>query len=134
MCFRGVLLVGTGTENHQMCMEESESRASAFMLGRETMRHPSDITNLGIEPRSYIFSANFSTDSATLLLIMRVIWRMFHLWLRFITFRCRSTHLAYHVHKSGRKTSFIIIIINIMRGKLLFNVFKIFKWYSNIVI
>jgi len=31
------------------------------------------------------------------------IWRMFHLWLRLITFGGRSTHLAYLVHKSGRK-------------------------------
>ena len=37
------------------------------------------------------------------------IWRVFHLWLRFITFGGRLTHLAYHVHKSGRKTSIIII-------------------------
>ena len=28
------------------------------------------------------------------------IWRVFHLWLRFIIFGGRSTHLAYHVHKS----------------------------------
>ena len=33
------------------------------------------------------------------------IWRLFHLWLRFITFGGCSAHLAYHVHKSGRKTS-----------------------------
>ena len=32
------------------------------------------------------------------------IWRVFHLWLRFITFGGHSAHLAYHVHKSGRKT------------------------------
>jgi len=37
--------------------------------------------------------------------------RMFHLWLRFITFEGSSGHLAYHVHKSGPKTSIIIIII-----------------------
>ena len=33
------------------------------------------------------------------------IWRVFHLWLRFITFGGRSAHLVYHVHKSDRKTS-----------------------------
>jgi len=33
------------------------------------------------------------------------IWRLFRLWLRLITFGGRSAHLAYHVHKSGRKTS-----------------------------
>ena len=33
---------------------------------------------------------------------------LFHLWRRFITFGGRSAHLAYHVHKSGRKTSIII--------------------------
>jgi len=37
------------------------------------------------------------------------IWRLFHLWLRFITFGGSLAHLAYHVHKSGRKTSIIII-------------------------
>ena len=31
------------------------------------------------------------------------IWRLFHLWLHFITFRGHSVHLAYHVHKIGRK-------------------------------
>ena len=36
------------------------------------------------------------------------IWRLFHIWLRFITFGGRSAHLAYHVHKSGRKTPIII--------------------------
>ena len=37
------------------------------------------------------------------------IWRVFHLWLCFIngTFGSRSTHSAYHVHKSGHKTSII---------------------------
>ena len=30
---------------------------------------------------------------------------VFHLWLRIITFGGRSSHLAYHVHTSGRKTS-----------------------------
>jgi len=38
------------------------------------------------------------------------IWRLFRLWLRLITFGGRSAHLAYLVHKSGRKTSIIIII------------------------
>jgi len=37
------------------------------------------------------------------------IWRVFHLWLRFITFAGGSAHLAYCVHKSGCKTSMIII-------------------------
>jgi len=37
--------------------------------------------------------------------LRRDIWRVFHLWLRFITFGGRSAHLAYHVRKSGRKTS-----------------------------
>ena len=35
----------------------------------------------------------------------RRIWRVFHLWLRFINFGGRSAHLPYHVHKSGRKIS-----------------------------
>ena len=38
------------------------------------------------------------------------IWSVCHLWLHFITFGGHSAHLAYHVHKSGRKTSIIIII------------------------
>ena len=42
------------------------------------------------------------------------IWRLFHLWLRFITFGGRPAHLAYRVHKSGRKTSIITIIITII--------------------
>ena len=33
------------------------------------------------------------------------IWRLFHLWLRFVTFGGRLAHLVYHVHTSGRKTS-----------------------------
>ena len=33
---------------------------------------------------------------------------MFHL--RLITFGGRSAHLAYHVHKRGRKTSIIVIL------------------------
>ena len=41
----------------------------------------------------------------------RHISRLFHLWLRFITFGGHSAHLAYRVHKRGRKTSIIIIII-----------------------
>jgi len=45
------------------------------------------------------------------------IWRLFHLWLRFITFGGHSAQLAYHVHKSGRKTS--IIIINHHNSKVL---------------
>ena len=39
------------------------------------------------------------------------IWRLFHLWLNFITCGGQLAHLAYHVHKSGSKTSIIIIII-----------------------
>jgi len=36
------------------------------------------------------------------------IWNLFHIWLRFITFWGRSAHLAYHMHKSGRKAPIII--------------------------
>ena len=36
------------------------------------------------------------------------IWRVFHIWLRFIAFGSSSAHLAYHVHTSGRKTTIII--------------------------
>ena len=52
------------------------------------------------------------------------IWRLFHLWLHFITFRGCSAHFAYHVHKSGRKTP-IIIIMNIEQH----NCFKVSLWY-----
>ena len=31
------------------------------------------------------------------------IWRVFHLWLRFITFGGCSAHLGYHVHKAAVK-------------------------------
>ena len=37
------------------------------------------------------------------------IWKVCHRWLRFIIFGGGLAHLAYHVHKSGRKTSIIII-------------------------
>ena len=43
------------------------------------------------------------------------LWRLFRPWHRLIIFGGRSAHLAYLVHKSGRKTSIIIIII-IERG------------------
>jgi len=36
------------------------------------------------------------------------IWRVFHLWLHFITFGGHSAHLSYCVHKSGHKTSIVI--------------------------
>ena len=36
------------------------------------------------------------------------IWRLFHLWLCFITFAGHSAHLADHVHKSSHKTTIII--------------------------
>jgi len=38
------------------------------------------------------------------------IWRVVHLWLRFITFGGRSGHLAYRVHKNNRQTSIIVLI------------------------
>jgi len=41
-----------------------------------------------------------------------LIWRLWHLWLGFITFGGCPAHLAYHVHKSGRKMSIIIIILS----------------------
>ena len=47
------------------------------------------------------------------------IWRLFHLWPHFITFGGHSAHLAYHVHKSGRKTSIIIIWHSCMQSFLL---------------
>ena len=46
------------------------------------------------------------------------IWRLFHLWLRLIISGGRSAHLAYYVHKSGRKTSIIIIILTWLNIKL----------------
>ena len=41
--------------------------------------------------------------------------RVFHLWLRFITFGGRSAHLAYLVQKNGRKISIIIITLTVIR-------------------
>ena len=35
------------------------------------------------------------------------IWRVFHLWLCFITFGGRSAHIAHHVHKRAGKTSIL---------------------------
>ena len=46
------------------------------------------------------------------------IWRLFHIWLRLITFGGRSAHLAYHVHKSGRKTPIIIILEYMIRRQI----------------
>ena len=46
------------------------------------------------------------------------IWRLFHLWLRFVTFGSRSAHLAYHVHKSGRKTSINHHLLNTSMGRV----------------
>ena len=47
------------------------------------------------------------------------IWRLFHIWLRFITFGGRSAHLVYDIHKGRRKTSIIIIIIIILLYRVL---------------
>ena len=41
------------------------------------------------------------------------IWMVFHHWLRLITFGGRSAHLAWHVHKSGRKHQSSDIIISL---------------------
>ena len=57
------------------------------------------------------------------------IWRLFHLWLCFITFGGRSAHLAYHMHKSGRKTS----IINIYSHRLISTCQKVsILWFSTL--
>ena len=52
----------------------------------------------------------------------------------FITFGGRSAHLAYHVLKSGRKTSLIIIIIMVgggARSSYLLHPVKISNYYPN---
>ena len=54
------------------------------------------------------------------------IWRVFHLSLRFITFGWRSFHLAYHVLKSGLKTS-IIISSWTTRHRMVIVVFVLFE-------
>jgi len=68
-----------------------------------------------------ILSSSYSADQGRLHGLAVVCWttdhyhlRLFHLWLRFITFGGHSAHLAYHVHRNGHKTSIIIIIIIIM--------------------
>ena len=38
------------------------------------------------------------------------IWRLFHLWLRFITFGGRSAHLVYHVHKIIQKLLEVTVV------------------------
>ena len=64
------------------------------------------------------------------------IWRLFYLWLCFITFGVHSAHLAYLVHKSGCKTSIILPCVTILwlEKKPLtwsFNFYvHIFLWYS----
>jgi len=59
------------------------------------------------------WSSGSVLDHRSLLLVFETrrghIWRLFHLWLRLITFGGRSAHLAYCVHKSGCKTSIISI-------------------------
>ena len=64
------------------------------------------------------------------------IWRVFHLWPRFITFGGHSAHRAYHVHKSGRKTSIVILFTRFFSHrtlglpciKWLFNLFPLYDW------
>ena len=51
------------------------------------------------------------------------IWRVFHLWLRFITLGGRSAHLAYHVHKNGRKIAIIILSKDYQK--------HMYEWNSN---
>ena len=66
----------------------------------------------------YFRSSGSVLDHRSLLSVFesrrRHIWRWFHLWLRFISFGGHSAHLAYHVPKSGRNTSIIIITIIII--------------------
>ena len=55
------------------------------------------------------------------------IWRLFRLWLLLITFGGRSAHLAYRMHKSGRKTSIIIIILGLTSKRFQFS-FSFICW------
>jgi len=68
---------------------------------------------LGGATISYNIIVTFSdiSQGASVVQRCRHIWRLFRLSLRLIIFGSRSAHLAYLVHKSGRKTSIIIIII-----------------------
>ena len=65
------------------------------------------------------------------------IWMLFPLWLRFITVRGRSTHLAYHVHKSGRETFIIIFHVSSYWNKSWIKIITFFFlvwfpfWYSD---
>jgi len=58
------------------------------------------------------------------------IWGVFHFLFRFITFGGHSAHLAYLVHKSGRKTSIIISgfcqISSFSSAEI--NIYRIEKW------
>ena len=66
---------------------------------------------------NYFTSSPFSTGSVLNHISLpsvfepqrRHIWKLFHLWLRLITFEGRSAHFAYQVHKRGHKTPIIII-------------------------
>jgi len=57
------------------------------------------------------------------------IWRVFHVWLRFITFRGRSAHLVYHVHKSVCKTSIIIIMFSFSKVANMYRLVKQAGYY-----
>ena len=61
---------------------------------------------------SIIYNTSFTDNPSNL--SVGISDRLFRLWLRLITFRGHSAHLANLVHKSGRKTSIIITIIIII--------------------
>ena len=60
------------------------------------------------------------------------IWRVFHLWFHLITFGGRSAHLAYHVHKSGHKTSIIITITILIHVLVRHYIFQHEKLYLSV--
>ena len=60
-------------------------------------------------------------------------WGVFHIWPCFITFGGCLAHLAYHVHKSGHKTSVTTIIIIIFIKCVYYNFtnqFSFFLFYT----
>ena len=64
------------------------------------------------------------------------IWKLFHLRLRLITVGGRSAHLANNVHKRGRKTSIIIIIIIITHPQCYYwsyqSLYQVISYFSSV--
>ena len=108
-------------EHHQVVMSLTQSEWKVSSLAFESFRVPPWSSSSVLNHRSLPPVFEFRRGH---------IWRLFHLWLCFITFRGRSAHLAYHVHKSGRKTSIIALqsFINHAFIPVLLVLWDVFSW------